>query len=198
MKCAGTKDQNLKASRASTQHTCVYSWACPNHLLEFAVSGHLAKAFAIYVLPARALGGKTESCRTKSSVLRDRLTFEGWYYFTCGPHSLQVNQNTCEVLVQVQYEYYRSQLPGTTHASLRTTTTFFINHSPLLLLFNNYASSWPRSHQDWNWHVDVTLLFYRGLSHAKSKLKQSKSRVYHLLSIQLLRYAELYQSPVWY
>ena len=55
-------------------------------------------------------------------------------------------------------------------ASLRTTTTFFIDHS-LLLLFNNYASSWPTSHQDWNWHVDVTLLFYRELSHVKSKLE---------------------------
>ena len=47
--------------------------------------------------------------------------------------SLQVNQNTCEVPVQVRYDYNRAQSYGTTHASLRTTT-FLIDYSALFKL----------------------------------------------------------------
>ena len=66
----------------------------------------------------------------------------------------------------------------------RTTTTFFTDHSPA-------TTSWPTSHQDWNWLVDATLLFYRDLSHVKSKIEKSMSQVYHLLSsIQLLAYMQ--------
>ena len=53
--------------------------------------------------------------------------------------SIQVNQNTCGVLVQAWYDYYRSKSPGTTHGSfeIRTMTTFFTDHSPLLLFDND-------------------------------------------------------------
>ena len=71
------------------------------------------------------------------------------------------------------------------HASLRTTTTFFIDHS-LLLNAVNQLRVMAEVSSGWKWHVDVTLVFYRELSHVKSKPHQSRSRVYHLLSTKSL------------
>jgi len=118
VKHAGTQDQKLEASRASTQPTCVQSWACPNYLLEFAVSGYLAKAFVINVLPGRDLGGKAESCSTKSSVLRNRLTFESWD-FASGPTLIPPGEpkDVWSTRSSMICHYGRSKSPGTTHGS---------------------------------------------------------------------------------
>ena len=144
---------------------------------------------------ARASWVGSVQCRSRTTSHNGRWETRWSIYRS----SLQVKQNTCEVLVPVWFDYccrWHHQEQRMHHYVLRTTTTF-IDHSPLLM-FNNYASSWPRPHQDGIWHGDVTKIFYRGLSHVKSTREQSTSRVYHLLSsIQLLRYALLYQCPVW-
>ena len=116
VKHGGTQDRKLKVSRASTQPGCVMPRACPNHLLEFAVSGYLAKAFVIYVLPRGDLGGKAESVIPNQVCCAIIWLSKDETSLLDSRSSLQVNQNACAVLVQVWYDY-RSKSPETTHAS---------------------------------------------------------------------------------
>ena len=174
-----TQDQKLKTSRASTQPTYVQSWACPSHLLEFAVSDYLAKAFVIYVLSGRDLGAKAESCST-TSVLRNHLTFESWD-FASGPTLIPPG----EPKTRVKYSYKDDMTTiGRNHQEQRmhhfhTTTTFFTDHSSLLLFDNVMAEITSGLER-----VRGTLLFYREISsHVKSKLEKSISHVYHVLPI---------------
>ena len=122
------KRQDLETKKI----TLYQSWACPNHLFEFAASGYFAKAFVIYVMPGRDLRGKAEICGTKSSVLRDCLTFESWDFIS-GPTLIPPGEPkyVWSTRTSMIWRYYRSKSSGTTHGSFRTTT-FFTDHSPLL------------------------------------------------------------------
>ena len=59
-----------------------------------------------------------------------------------------------------------------------TTTTFFTAHSPLLLFDNVMAETASGLER-----ARGTLLFYKELSHVKSKPEKSTSHVYHVLRI---------------
>ena len=66
---------------------------------------------------------------------------------------------------------------------VRTTTTFFTDHWPLLLFDNDFMSEITPGLE----RTRGTLLHSRELSHAKSRLGKSTSHVYHVLSsIRLL------------
>ena len=92
---------------------------------------------------------------------------------------------------RVEYSYKHDMTTiGRNHQEQRTDHLKFVQWRPSSQTIHHYCcsttTSWTRSHQDWNGHADVTLLFLRELSHVKSKPEKSMSHVHHLLSsIQL-------------
>ena len=108
------------ASTSAGRLCLVLNYCSRNHLLEIAVSGYLAKRFRD-VRTARYSfiwkDGELQhqiKCAARSSDFRRLRLLRFWTSRT----SLQVNQNTCDVLVQVWYDYNnRSPSPGKTHAS---------------------------------------------------------------------------------
>ena len=66
----------------------------------------------------------------------------------------------------------------------RATTTFFTEHSPALLFDNDVMGEITSGLE----RARGTLLFYRELSHVKSKPEKSRRHVYHVISsIQTLQ-----------
>ena len=108
LKHAGTQDQKLKASRASTQPTLVQSWSCLTNFLSLRYRAIWPKPSWFTYCPVETyqVGGTAESCSTRPSVLRNHPTFEAETSVLDLPSSLQVNENTCEVLVQAWYDDY--------------------------------------------------------------------------------------------